>query len=214
MDLLIKNPIFDGITEDDIEKMMHCFQAEKKSYHEKDVIMHYTYANDVVGILIGGSISLNRIQADGSMDMLEYISEIGLFGSIFTVFSQEDDFMVQCEKDCKVLFIQKHHLTKRCSNACPHHSMVVENLLTIMSEKVMNLTEKVDVLSHRSIREKLLCYFRTQQNRSKEKSFKLPFSYSSLANYLCVDRSAMMRELKKMREEELIVVNGKEIAVL
>lgn len=214
MNLLTKNPIFYGVTGDDIEKMMHCFQAERKTYKEKETVLEYTLENNLVGILIGGAISLHRIQDDGSMDMLEYISEIGLFGAVFTPLSREDIFVVQCERDCTILFIEKYHLTKRCSNACHHHSVVVENLLSIMSEKVVNLTEKVDILSHRTTREKLLCYFRTQQVRSNNQSFKLPFSYSSLANYLCVDRSAMMREMKKMREEELISVNGKDIVLL
>ena len=45
-------------------------------------------------------------------------------------------------------------------------------------------------------------------------SFLLPFSLLKLANYLCIDRSAMMREIKKMKEEELIAIEGKRVTLL
>ena len=122
--------------------------------------------------------------------------------------------MTICEKDCTVLFIEKHHISKRCLNACPHHTQVAENMLQLMGNKVVTLTEKVDILSHRSIRGKLMSYFRIQSTKTGELSFLLPFSLLKLANYLCIDRSAMMREIKKMKEEELIAIEGKRVTLL
>jgi len=113
-----------------------------------------------------------------------------------------------------VLFIEKHHISKRCRNACPHHTQVAENMLQLMGNKVVMLTEKVDILSHRSIRGKLMSYFRIQSTKTGELSFLLPFSLLKLANYLCIDRSAMMREIKKMKEEELIAIEGKRVTLL
>ena len=72
----------------------------------------------------------------------------------------------------------------------------------------------MEVLSYRSTREKLLCYFRIRAGEEKSLSFSLPFTLSALAEYLCVDRSAMMRELKKLREAGFLEVSGKQVRFL
>ena len=137
-----------------------------------------------------------------------------MFGDAFAFSNQEDEFITVCEKDCSILFIEKNQITKRCSNACQHHTQVVENMLHLMGDKVVHLTEKVDILSHRSIRGKLMSYFRIQSTRQGSLTFRLPFSLLKLANYLCIDRSAMMRELKKMKEEEMIELDGRMVTLL
>ena len=84
-------------------------------------------------------------------------------------------------------------------------------MLRLMADKAQALTERVDVLSRRSIREKLLCCFAQQRDKAGSDTFRLPFSLSVLADYIATDRSAMMRELKKMREEGLVSTDGREI---
>ena len=214
MKKLLENPLFLGVSEAELEKVLICFQANERYYREKEFITTYNGQNNQVGLLISGAISLKHIHADGTLDILEYIQPRGIFGAVFTFFDHKEEFVVVCEKDCRVLFIDKEHIIKRCPNACMHHSIIVENLFSIMSEKVLNLTEKVEILSHRSIREKLLCYFRIQSEKGKNTHFQLPFSFLTLSNYLCIDRSAMMREIKKMKEEDIIRVEGKEVFLL
>lgn len=211
MENLVKNPLFDQVSPEQIERMMHCFDIQKKTYREKDIITTYDADGDFICLLLEGTVSVNRISIDGSLDMLEYLENTGVFGASFAFANREDEFIVICEKDCSVLFIEKHHITKRCSRACQYHTQVVENLMHLMAEKVVTLTEKVDILSHRSIRGKLICYFRIQSTKQGGLSFQLPMSLLKLANYICVDRSAMMREIKKMKEEGLIEINGRQV---
>ena len=214
MENIKKNRLFENVSPENIERMMSCFDIRKKYFQEKDVITTYDSTGDFIGLLIDGAISVNRISIDGSLDMLEYMDETGVFGASFAFANREDEFIVICEKDCTVLFIEKYHITKRCSNSCAHHTQVVENLMYLMSEKVVHLTEKVDILSHRSIRGKLMCYFRIQSTKQGNLTFQLPMSLLKLANYLCIDRSAMMRELKKMKEEEVIELDGRMVTLL
>lgn len=214
MENISKNPLFENVCADSIEQMMSCFDIQKKNYKEKDIITTCDATGDFIGLLLEGTISVNRISIDGSLDMLEYLENTGVFGVSFAFSNQEDAFIVICEKDCTVLFIEKQHLTKRCSKACQHHTQVVENLMRLMAEQVVHLTEKVDILSHRSIRGKLMCYFRIQSTKQGKLTFRLPMSLLKLANYLCVDRSAMMREIKKMKEEEIVEINSGEVTLL
>ena len=87
-------------------------------------------------------------------------------------------------------------------------------MLRLMSDKAQALSQRVDVLSRRSIREKLLCYFRQLSERAGSNTFTLPFSLSTLADYIATDRSAMMRELKRLREEGAIRSDGRQFTLL
>ena len=82
-------------------------------------------------------------------------------------------------------------------------------MLQLMASKAQALSERVDVLSRRSIRDKLLCYFRQLADKAGQATFTLPFSLSTLADYIATDRSAMMRELKRLREEEIVYSEGR-----
>ena len=125
-----------------------------------------------------------------------------------------DSLEVICRTACDVLFIDYPHILRRCENACTYHSTLVQNMLRLMADKAQALSERIDVLSRRSIREKLLCYFRQLASRGGGESFTLPFSLSVLADYIATDRSAMMRELKRLREEGLIRSEGRRFTLL
>ena len=214
MENISKNALFQNVSVESIEKMMPCFDMKKRSFSEKDIIPTSEGTKEYVCLLLEGAVSVSRISIDGSLDLLEYLEDSGVFGDAFAFANREDEFITVCEKDCSVLYIEKSHITKRCSNACQHHTQVVENMLQLMSNKVVHLTEKVDILSHRSIRGKLMSYFRIQSTKQNNLTFELPFSLLKLANYLCIDRSAMMRELKKMKEEEMIELDGRMVTLL
>ena len=119
-----------------------------------------------------------------------------------------------CRTPCDVLFIDYPHILQRCEKACTHHSLLVQNMLQLMADKARALSERIDVLSRRSIREKLLCCFRQMAGRAGGNSFTLPFSLSVLADYIATDRSAMMRELKRLREEQVIRSEGRRFTLL
>ena len=214
MENLTKNALFADVSAESIEKMIPCFDMKRRSFAEKDIIPTRDGKKEYICLLLEGAVSVSRISMDGSLDLLEYLEETGVFGDAFAFANQEDAFVTVCEEDCTVLFIEKHQIAKRCHNACPHHTQVVENMLQLMGNKVIHLTEKVDILSHRSIRGKLMSYFRIQSTKQDSLTFRLPFSLLKLANYLCIDRSAMMRELKKMKEEEIIRLDGREVTLL
>ena len=214
MENISKNALFQNVSIESIEKMMPCFDMKKRNFAEKDIIPTVEGTKEYICLLLEGAVSVSRISIDGSLDLLEYMEDTGVFGDAFAFANREDEFITVCEKDCSVLFIEKGQITKRCSNACQHHTQVVENLLQLMAEKVVHLTEKVDILSHRSIRGKLMSYFRIQSTKQNNLTFELPFSLLKLANYLCIDRSAMMSELKKMKDDEMIEMDGRMVTLL
>ena len=196
--------------------MLVCFQAVQKSFGAEELIYDFAAPRtDAVGVIERGTAALIRIDRDGVSTVLEELGPGGVFGRPLAFDSVGEDSMeVICRTACDVLFIDYPHILKRCESACTRHSILVQNMLRLMSGKAQALSERVDVLSRRSIREKLLCYFRQLSEQAGSSTFTLPFSLSTLADYIATDRSAMMRELKRLREEGVIRTEGRQITLL
>lgn len=213
---LEKSPLFQGIRYEEYQRMLTCFQAVQRAFRPEELIYDFSEPkNDAVGIIERGQAALIRIDEDGVSTVMEELGPGGVFGKTLAfVGSGRDSLEVICRTPCDVVFIDYPHILKRCENACLHHSILVQNMLRLMSGKAQGLTERVDVLSRRSIREKLLCYFRQLEEKSGGSTFTLPFSLSTLADYIATDRSAMMRELKRLKEEGVLTSQGRTFTLL
>ena len=164
-----------------------------------------------VGVVQRGKISVMRTDADGVRTIFEQLGKGGVFGDAIGPARADGGYFLLADEDCDVLMIDYEHIIKRCPNACTHHSTVVANLVKLMSEKTQALSEHLEILSRRTTREKLTAYFSLLAAKNKSPYFTLPFSQTSLADYICVDRSAMARELKRMSDEGLIEVDKRNI---
>ena len=211
---LRQSPLFQNISYEEYVRMLMCFQAVQRSFQTEELVYDFSSSrNDAVGIIERGTASVIRIDSEGTSTVLEELGPGGVFGRTLAFDSiGEDSLEVICRTPCDVLFIDYPHIMKRCEKACTHHSILVQNMLQLMLEKAQALSERVDVLSRRTIREKLLCYFRHMAGKAD--SFVLPFSLSTLADYIATDRSAMMRELRKLKEEGILRSEGRRFTLL
>lgn len=210
-----KSPLFQNISYEEYRRMLICFQATQKSFRAEDVIYDFSMPkSDAVGIIEHGTAQLIRIDEEGISTVMEELGPGGVFGrTLAFAASGEDSLEVVSRTPCDVLFIDYPHILKRCENACTHHSILVQNMLRLIADKAQALSERVDVLSRRSIRDKLLCYFRQLSDKAGSSTFTLPFSLSTLADYIATDRSAMMRELKRLRDEEAVYSDGRKFTL-
>ena len=209
------SPLFRDISYESYLAMFHCFHAVSKSYRPEDIICDFSDGCSQVGIIERGDAVLIRIDENGVETVMETMGAGGVFGrTLAFAGSRTDTLEVVCRTRCEVLFFDYAHILKRCERACDHHSILVQNMLRLMADKAQALSERIDVLSRRSIREKLLCYFHQQAARTGSTSFRLPFSLSMLADYIATDRSAMMRELKKLKDEGVLSSDGRQIRLL
>ena len=212
---LKKSPLFQDIRYEEYQRMLECFQAAQKSFRPDDVIYDFSDpSGSAVGVLERGEASLIRIDEDGVATVMENLGPGGVFGrSLAFSGSGRDSLQVICRTACDVVYIDYSQILKRCERACTHHSLLVQNMLRLISDKAQSLSERVDVLSRRSIREKLLCYFHQLEEKSGSRTFQLPFSLSVLADYIATDRSAMMRELKRLKEDGVLRSEGRKITL-
>ena len=154
-----KSLLFKGISYQDYRELLTCFQAVRRNFRPDELI--YDFTNDTVGVVEQGEASLIRIDEEGVSTVLEDLSTGGVFGKTLAFAgSMSDSLEVISRTPCEVMFVDYAHILRRCEHACLRHSVLVQNMLTLMADKAQALSRRVDVLSRRSIREKLLCYFR------------------------------------------------------
>lgn len=204
--------IFNNIEKEDINKMLKCFEAKTRTYKKDSTIVNYIGNTSMIGIILKGKAELIRYDYLGNRTIIEILKENDIFGEVFSNYNI-DELSIKATEETTILFIDYYHITKRCKKACPYHSKLVENVLNILSNKIVNSNERIEILAKRSTREKLLAYFEITAKQKLSKSFVIPFTYTDLADYLGVDRSAMQRELKNLKDEGFIKTNGKKITL-
>ena len=206
--------VFDGLSQEELDKMIVCFQAQIKEFDAEEKLSFYTENKNRIGVVLEGEANLIKYNQDGYRNIIEHLQEQDIFGHIFFAPYDDNDIEVIACSKCRIIFFDYHHLIKRCEKSCLHHSILVSNVLQIFSNKTRHLHSRIEILSQRSIRNKLLNYFHQMAFVNHSNRFKLPFSLNSMADYLFIDRSAMLREMKKMREEGLIESKGRDIKIL
>ena len=192
--------------------MLKCFEAKKRVFKKESIIMNYLGNTSTIGIITKGKAELIRNDYNGNRTIIETLTEDDIFGEVFSSYNI-NELSIKASEETEVLFIDYYHITKRCKKACPYHSKLVENTLNILSEKIVNINERIEILAKRTIREKLLAYFDIMSKKRLSKTFTIPFTYTDLADYLGIDRSAMQREIKNLKEDNLITTNRKKITL-
>jgi len=197
------NPLFKGIAFEDFEKLLKCLSAKTGCYKKGEIILLSGNSIDFVGIILSGHIKIIKEDKDGNIAVLTELSPSELFGEVFACAGIEHSpVTVQASENCKILFIDYKRIVMTCSSACPFHAKLIGNMLKLLARKSLLLNQKNEILSKRTTREKLLLFFDNQRGMTKK--FTIPYDREELANYLCIDRSSMSRELGKMRDEGLI----------
>ncbi len=192
----------------------NCHRAQKKTFFKNEIISSYIKNRNQLCILIDGEANLVRYDFNGNRTIVEHFSNNAIFGEVFYTITTNNELLVEARKKCEVLFFSYQNLHNKCRNNCKFHQILSENLPELILNKVTDLNMRIELLTKRSIRDKLIGYFSMLSTRNLNKSFSLPFSLTDLADYLSIDRSAMMRELKLLREEGFIEKNKNKITLL
>ena len=203
--------IFRHITEKEFEEMKVCLSGEQKHFRKNDIIMRHTDDNSSIGIVNKGIAFLLSISENGETGIIDYYEKGAVFGKLFSPDCDVNLNYIQAAENCEITFFSYDRLMNCCEDECAKHKKVLNN---IVMDSLRKSLMHIDILSCRSIRGKLSTYIRYIRQQKDSDEFEIPVSLSDLADYLSVDRSAMMRELRKMKDENLISAKGSRITII
>ena len=206
--------LFSYITQEEQERMKVCFGMREACYENNETIMEYAHSMKKIGLLLEGQAVLYCCDEEGNQYMMDNLETDSVFGEPFLLPEESQHYYVCARGKTRVLSIDYEHVIKRCENACRFHSQLVSNLLQMIAARASQQASRIYVLSRNSTRKKIMAYLNSVAGENRGESFILPMSYTTLAEYLSVDRSAMMRELKNLAEEGIIEREGKKLRIL
>lgn len=203
--LLVKYVLFRGMTEQEAKDVLVCLQAETKKYQKGRTIYHMGDSIGAMGVVLSGSVNIENDDIWGNKNILDNIGPGQVFGETYACLPREPLMVnVIAAETTEVLFLDVSRLLTTCPNVCGAHHRLVQNLLWVTTQKNLTLSRKIFHTTPKSIRGRLLSYLSTQAVRTGSGHFIVPFNRQQMADYLCVDRSAMSNELSKMKQEGLL----------
>lgn len=212
---LKKSPLFQGVSEKDIEFMLDCLGATERKYNKNEVILLAGTKVSSLGILVEGNAQITRDDAEGNRNILLELEKADLFAEAYVAAGYaEIPVTVIATSDCRIVWIPFNKIIGICSTSCEFHRTLVQNMMRVIAIKNIFMNEKMRILSCKTTKEKLMTYLNDYSERVGKDKFKIPFSRSELADFLGVDRSAMSRELSGLRDEGYIRYNKNEFELL
>ena len=197
--------LFAGIRREDMAGMLGCIGYHVRGYEKGEVIAFEAETIRHVGVVLEGKVDMVKEDLWGNRTMLVRTQKDGVFGETFAC--GEDNLSTVtfvAAEACQVLFLSFSRVMRTCTHACAFHQTLVENMLRLIARKNRELMGKVEVVSQKSLREKILAYLSLQARTQNARTFEIPLGRTELAEYLCADRSALTRELAKMQAEGII----------
>ena len=204
-DAMKKSVLFWDIKEEDLERVISCFDVKLSRYDRDEFVIHQGERAKGVGLVVSGQLHIIREDFLGNREILTEVGAGDIFDEVYAVLADEyQSIAVVAVQPTEAAFFSIDKMLTTCSSNCTFHNIIIKNMLRVMAQKNLMLTRKMGHLSRKSIREKLVSYLSDESSRQGKREIKIPFNRQQLADYLSVERSALSRELSKMKEEGLI----------
>ncbi len=204
--------LFANISEKNQEKILKILEATTIIFKPHCQILTSVKLDNMVGVVLSGYMQIIRTDYNGNRTIIEELTENSVFGTAIS--SLTDECEIITKEETKIVIIDFNNIINDIENNLAYYKQFIKNLLEIYTNKIIIKNERIEILTKKTIRDKLLEYFKIVSKRNNSKKIYLTMTYIELADYLAVDRSAMTRELKNLTEEGFIKREDKKITLL
>jgi CRP-like cAMP-binding protein len=202
---LLACSLFDGLKVEEIEKLMACFRARSRKFEKDAYIFMENDETSAMGVVISGAVHVVRDDFWGNRTIIARIAAGDIFAESFACGKiGRLPFSVMAVEKTEALFIHARKINTICAAACPFHTKVLNNMINELAVKNTTLIKKMQYITRRTTREKLISYLSERAREAGRAGFDIPFNREELAEFLSVDRSAMSAELGRMKTDGLL----------
>ena len=203
--VLARCPLFRGMGAEDLPALLDCLGAAPRRVEKGETILAAGDPATHLGVVLAGRVQVSRLTAEGQRIVMGELGPGQLFDESFACARAETlPVTAVAAAGGAVLLLDSRRLAAPCSAACAFHARLISNLLSVLADKNLFLAGKVEHLAGRTIRERLLSYLEELSARTGREAVTVPFDRQALADYLCVDRSALSRTIGLLRREGVL----------
>lgn len=209
----LQTALFQNISDVELHKILNCARAVTKEYRAGEYIFEQDEKPSRLFLLLKGRIYITKDFVSGKRDVLYLVEEGNVFGEMF-LFGNKERYWYNAVAvtDVIVLSLPWDFFYHFCSNACEHHKQLTQNMLEIVTERNLQITKKLHIVSTASLRERIAIWL---LDASEDRNYvELKMNREVLADFLGVTRPSLSRELMRMQKDGLIEVSKKQIKIL
>lgn len=208
IDFLMKLPIFYNLKKDEIVNILKFFSYSKEDFEKNNFIFEIGKPISKIGIILSGEINIIKEDFWGNRNILNKFKSGEIFGEVFALAKvSPNNILVETSQNSKILFLDLTNFSIDNENNSSEILKFLSNIFKISLKKNILFTEKLEHITKKTIREKIISYLSTEALKNKSNSFFIKFDRQELADYLFVERSALSRELSSMKKDGLIEYN-------
>lgn len=205
MDVIKRSKLFAGVSEADAEAMIKCISAREKILRKGEYAYRTGDRPKEAAMVLDGAMRIEREDYWGNKSIIAEIPPAEMLGETYACTEGEPmSVNAVASMDTVLLMLDMRRVLRMCPSPCPYHMRLAENLIRVLAYRNITLTRKIEHISQRTTRGKLISYFSEQAVKKGSPSFTIPFDRQQLADFLSVDRSAMSKELSRMRDEGIL----------
>lgn len=213
-DFLSKTVLFKGCTDEEIKHMLICLKNKIKKFDKDEYIYNVGEIVTDVCLILSGSVQIENVDVVGNKSILGVVRQGDIFAESYACIPNQPILVdVKTCEATEILFINVPALFME-SNSCGHGAKLIQNLLRVSSRKNINLSMRIFHSASKTIRGRLISYFSEQVSVQGTNNIKIPLDRQQLADYLGVERTALSKELGKMRDDGLLTFHKNEFHVV
>lgn len=203
---LLKNTyMFNGINESEIEGILKCLNARTMLYKKNEYILRNGETVNSIGMVLEGLALVEKEDIWGNRTIISEISPGSLYAESYACLSKlPAEISVIASDNTTVMLFDIRRILTTCSSSCGFHTKLIQNLLYTIAQKNVLLTKKMEYISKKTIKEKLLAYLSSEAMKAGSPTFNIPFNRQELADFLSVDRSALSSEISRLQKKGII----------
>ena len=203
--LLAGTRLFQGIREHEIEAMLTWLSAEERTYGKDAYIYRAGDVTGRLGVVMEGAVNIIKDDVWGNRKIIENIGGGQIFGETYACLKGEPLMVdVQASERSRILFMDVNRILTTCSSSCDFHNRLIRSLMYVLAGKNLMLTKKMDIITPKSLRERVMVYLSQESVKQGCRTVTVPFNRQQMADYLSVDRSALSAELSRMQRDGVI----------
>ena len=208
IDFLMKLPIFYNLKKEEIINILKFFNYSKEDFEKNNFIFEIGKPISKIGIILSGEINIIKEDFWGNRNILNKFKSGEIFGEVFALAKvSPNNILVETSQNSKILFLDLANFSIDNENNSNEILKFLSNIFKISLKKNILFTEKLEHITKKTIREKIISYLSTEALKNRSNSFFIKFDRQELADYLFVERSALSRELSSMKKDGLIEYN-------
>ena len=204
---------FDNLTNNQKEKLYKRLGTHIYLYTRDEEILSTLKGGNIIGIILSGHAQICNIEYNGNVIIREDLYKDDIFGTNISA-THFEDHIIMAKEATTILLIDYNNLVKPSNLVYKYYNTFLYNLFDIINEKFLKANERIKVLEEKQIRNRIIMYFKILYSKTNNKVITLPFSRKKFADYLAVNRTALLRELKSLKDEHLIEIKGREITLM